>query len=61
MGQRPDLASWLRRVRAYSSNLFADDVLAGAVTGVLLVPQALAYALLAGLPPQAGLYAAMAL
>ncbi|MDR3415368.1 MAG: sulfate permease [Nevskia sp.] len=35
------------------------DLIAGAVTAVLLVPQALAYALLAGLPPEAGLYAAM--
>jgi SulP family sulfate permease len=37
-----------------------SDVIAGTVTGVLLVPQALAYALLAGLLPQAGLYAAIA-
>ena len=36
------------------------EALAGAVTAVLLVPQALAYALLAGMPPQAGLFAAMA-
>jgi SulP family sulfate permease len=34
------------------------DVIAGATTAVLLVPQAMAYALLAGLPPQMGLYAA---
>jgi SulP family sulfate permease len=39
--------------------VLAGDAIAGAVTGVLLVPQALAYALLAGLPPQAGLYAAI--
>jgi SulP family sulfate permease len=36
-----------------------DDSLAGAITAILLVPQSLAYALLAGLPPQAGLYASM--
>lgn len=36
-----------------------QDVLAGTITAVLLVPQALAYALLAGLPPQIGLYASV--
>ncbi|MEO8182334.1 MAG: sulfate permease [Deltaproteobacteria bacterium] len=34
------------------------DLIAGVTTAVLLVPQAMAYALLAGLPPQVGLYAA---
>jgi SulP family sulfate permease len=34
-----------------------SDVLAGIVTAVLVLPQNLAYALLAGLPPQAGLWA----
>jgi len=34
-------------------------VLAGTITAVLLVPQALAYALLAGLPPEMGLYASI--
>jgi SulP family sulfate permease len=38
---------------------FAEDMLAGAITAILLVPQALAYALLAGLPPQIGLYASV--
>ena len=38
----------------------ADDAIAGLVLSVLLIPQAMAYALLAGLPPQAGLYAALA-
>lgn len=36
-----------------------QDAVAGAVTAALLVPQTLAYALLAGLPPEAGLFAAM--
>jgi sulfate permease, SulP family len=36
-----------------------QDAIAGAVTAALLVPQTLAYALLAGLPPEAGLFAAM--
>ncbi|WP_280153316.1 SulP family inorganic anion transporter [Piscinibacter sp. XHJ-5] len=36
-----------------------EDLLAAVVVGVLLIPQSLAYALLAGLPPQAGLYASL--
>lgn len=36
-----------------------EDLLAGVITAILLVPQAMAYALLAGLPPQMGLYAAV--
>ena len=35
----------------------AQDGLAGTITAILLIPQALAYALLAGLPPEVGLYA----
>ena len=45
---------WLR---GYNAKLFADDALASIITAILLIPQSLAYALLAGLPPQAGLYA----
>lgn len=36
-----------------------EDVLAGTITAILLIPQALAYALLAGLPAQVGLYASV--
>lgn len=35
------------------------DIVAGLVTAVLLVPQSMAYAQLAGLPPQVGLYASV--
>ncbi|MCA9717370.1 MAG: sulfate permease, partial [Myxococcales bacterium] len=35
------------------------DIIAGTTTAVMLIPQAMAYALLAGLPPIAGLYAAL--
>ena len=41
------------------SNL-GDDALAGTITAILLIPQALAYAMLAGLPPEIGLYASVA-
>ncbi len=36
-----------------------QDILAGTITAILLVPQALAYGLLAGLPPEVGLYASV--
>lgn len=49
--------SWLDGYERRS--LFAD-LLAGLILSVLLVPQAMAYAQLAGLPPETGLYAALA-
>ena len=41
----------------YNKSLFQDDLIAGIVVAIMLVPQAMAYALLAGMPPQTGLYA----
>ncbi|MEP6341745.1 MAG: SulP family inorganic anion transporter [Maricaulaceae bacterium] len=38
---------------------FGDDIVAAIIVSVLLVPQSLAYALLAGLPPQMGIYASI--
>lgn len=35
------------------------DILAGVIVAIMLVPQAMAYALLAGLPPEIGLYASI--
>lgn len=35
-----------------------DDIIAGITTGVMLIPQGMAYALVATLPPQYGLYSA---
>lgn len=46
-------------LRALTPARAGDDLLAGSITAVLLVPQALAYALLAGLPPEMGLYASI--
>ena len=43
----------------YQSDDFSQDLIAGAVVGMVTVPQAIAYAYLAGLPPQAGLYACL--
>jgi SulP family sulfate permease len=48
---------WLR---GYERTFVAQDLTAGLTTGVLLIPQALAYASLAGMPPITGLYAALA-
>src|SRR6187200_732020 len=46
-------------VRSYERRWLRRDILAGAVLTALLVPQGMAYAELAGLPPAAGLYATM--
>ncbi|MDW8146658.1 MAG: sulfate permease [Roseiflexaceae bacterium] len=37
-----------------------NDLVAGLVTAIMLIPQSMAYAQLAGLPPQVGLYASVA-
>src|SRR5690606_12636471 len=50
----------LRWSHGYSRADLGPDLLAGATTAALLIPQAMAYAMLAGLPPIAGLYAALA-
>ena len=43
----------------YSSRTFANDSMAGLIVAIMLVPQGMAYALLAGLPPEVGLYASI--
>lgn len=45
---------------SYRRDELSGDLIAGTITAILLVPQAMAYALLAGLPPQVGLYASIA-
>ena len=57
------LARWLPVLdwgRRYDRDTFTGDAVAAAIVAVLLIPQSLAYALLAGLPPEAGLYASVA-
>jgi sulfate permease, SulP family len=44
----------------YSSRTFTNDLTVAAIVTVMLIPQSLAYALLAGLPVQVGLFASMA-
>lgn len=50
------IINWLK---GYSSDALISDGLAAVIVTLMLVPQALAYALLAGLPPEVGLYASM--
>jgi sulfate permease, SulP family len=44
----------------YRRENLSGDLIAGLIVAVMLVPQSMAYALLAGLPPQVGLYASIA-
>ena len=44
----------------YNKSLFKDDLVAGIIVGIILIPQGIAYALIAGLPPIYGLYCALA-
>lgn len=45
--------------RSYSRVTLADDMLAAVIVTIMLIPQSLAYAMLAGLPPEVGLYASI--
>jgi sulfate permease, SulP family len=46
-------------VRGYSWETGRSDLVAGLTVAVMLVPQAMAYAALAGMPPETGLYASL--
>ncbi len=50
------LPSWFT---GYQHAWLAGDLTAGMVVTVMLIPQSLAYAMLAGLPPEVGLYASV--
>ncbi|MEN8187965.1 MAG: solute carrier family 26 protein [Bacteroidota bacterium] len=43
----------------YKRSWFKNDIMAGITVGVMLIPQGIAYATIAGLPPIYGLYTAM--
>ena len=43
----------------YKPEYFKNDLVAGITVAILLIPQGMAYALIAGLPPVYGLYAAL--
>ena len=46
--------------RGYDRDTLTSDLMAALIVTVMLIPQGLAYALLAGLPPEVGLYASIA-
>jgi len=45
--------------RAYDRGAAGNDLTAALIVTIMLIPQSLAYAMLAGLPPEAGLYASI--
>lgn len=47
------------RIGEYRRDQFLGDLIAGIIVAIMLIPQAMAYAMLAGLPPQVGLYASI--
>ncbi|MCK9994674.1 MAG: hypothetical protein KAH56_00170, partial [Candidatus Krumholzibacteria bacterium] len=46
-------------LKGYTADNLRPDILAGLTVAVVLLPQAIAYAMIAELPPQTGLYAAI--
>ncbi|MFL6659569.1 MAG: SulP family inorganic anion transporter [Massilia sp.] len=50
------MLQWLRQ---YRRSMLAGDLSAGIVVAMMMVPQGMAYALVAGLPPVVGLYASI--
>lgn len=45
--------------RSYGGLTLTNDLVAAAIVTIMLIPQSLAYAMLAGLPPEIGLYASI--
>ena len=50
------ILNWGRR---YNRTALTGDLMAAVIVTIMLIPQSLAYALLAGLPPEVGLYASI--
>ncbi len=46
--------------RRYDKEALTSDLVAAVIVTIMLIPQSLAYALLAGLPPEVGIYASIA-
>ncbi|WP_281016695.1 MULTISPECIES: sulfate permease [unclassified Minwuia] len=60
---KPSIARYLPVLdwgRTYSRETLVNDLVAAVIVTIMLIPQSLAYALLAGLPPEAGIYASIA-
>jgi SulP family sulfate permease len=54
MNKSLPLPQWFRD---YKGSYFKNDLIAGITVGIMLIPQGMAYAMIAGLPPIYGLYA----
>ena len=52
------VAGW---VKHYNKQSFLSDLVAAVIVAIMLIPQSLAYAMLAGLPPEICLYASIVL
>ena len=62
MAEPPLLARYLPILqwgRTYNGAVLTNDLVAAVIITIMLIPQSLAYALLAGLPPVVGLYASI--
>ncbi|SDU32784.1 SulP family inorganic anion transporter [Halopseudomonas salegens] len=57
--QPPGGSGYLAWVRHYRRAWLSGDLTAGVVVSVMIIPQSMAYAMLAGLPVQVGLYASI--
>lgn len=57
LGAALPVVAWARE---YDRSWFSGDLVAGVTVGAAVVPEAMAYASLAGLPPETGLYASLA-
>lgn len=60
--QRINLAQYLPVLqwgKEYNKTTFTNDMVAAVIVTIMLIPQSLAYALLAGLPAQMGIYASI--
>ena len=51
------VAGWMKH---YNKESFLSDLIAAVIVAIMLIPQSLAYAMLAGLPPEVCLYASIA-
>ncbi len=57
IGRYFPILTWGRR---YDRKLLTSDLTAAVIVTIMLIPQSLAYAMLAGLPPEVGIYASIA-